>query len=54
MPTEKMLLKEHVRTHFTARIRTRDEMNKLDLKPRPTAPNTINIFTDGSRYKELK
>ena len=50
MPTDKMINREHIRTNFEAFILTREEMNRRLRIPRPTTPNTIHIFTDGSRF----
>ena len=50
MPTDKMLNRQHIKTNFETFILTREEMNRSLKKPRPTTPNTIHIFTDGSRF----
>ena len=52
MPTDKMINREHIRTNFTTSISTREEMNRTIIVPKPNKPNTINVFTDGSRFDE--
>ena len=52
MPTDKLINRHRIRTNFDTQINTREEINKTIKKPRPSKINTINCFTDGSRFDE--
>ena len=52
MPTDKMLYRELIPTKFTTNILSREYMHMTIRKPKPAEADTINCFTDGSRFEE--
>ena len=53
MPCDKMINREHIDTNFQTTILPRAEMNRSILRPKPTRPKTIYVFTDGSRFNNM-
>ena len=49
MPTDKLLLKERETCDFNTIIKSRTEMESIKVHMKPRTPNTINVFTDGSK-----
>ncbi len=52
MPTDKLINRHRIKTNFVTQIKQREEINKTIKIPRPNNNNTINCFTDGSRFDE--
>ena len=48
-----MINREHIVTNFQTSILPRAEMNRSIIRPKPTRPKTIYVFTDGSRFNNM-
>jgi len=51
-PRDRLINTEYLKTDFTTIIASREEVNMVLKKPRPTEPNTIYVFTDGSKNNQ--
>ena len=49
-PKDKLIHTAYVSTNFKTEILPRDEINAIDKIPKPSKPNTVHCFTDGSKY----
>ena len=50
LPRDKLLHTAYTPTKFSTEILPREVINAVKKKPKPTEPNTINCFTDGSKF----
>jgi ribonuclease HI len=50
LPRDKLLHTAYTPTKFKTEILPREQINAVKKKPKPSEPNTVNCFTDGSKF----
>ena len=53
-PKDKLLHTAYIPTKFKTEILAREVVNATKKIPKPAEPNTINCFTDGSKFNDEK
>ena len=48
-PRDKLTNTEYLRTNFSTIISTREEANRIKIRPMPHQEGTVHCFTDGSK-----